>query len=99
MQNPVANRIARTFQFGDTEHEGQALTTKLFLQRISHLKRNEITMMGLFVVWATGHWRIGECAIVFQASGYMLTLSFLVSVLSFSDQEPSHQIRCPSYDL
>ena len=42
----------------------------------------------LFKVWATGQWKIGECVIVFQFSGYMLSLSFLVSVLSFSNQKP-----------
>ena len=42
----------------------------------------------LFKVWATGQWKIGECVIVFQLSGYVLSLSFLVSVLSFSNQKP-----------
>ena len=42
----------------------------------------------LFKVWATGQWKIGECVIVFQFSGHMLSLSFLVSVLSFSNQKP-----------
>ena len=41
----------------------------------------------LFKVWATGQWKIGECVIVFQFSLYMLWLSFLVSVLSFSNQK------------
>ena len=41
----------------------------------------------LFKVWATGQWKIGECAIVFQFSVCMLSLSFLVSVLSFSNQK------------
>ena len=38
-----------------------------------------------------GNWskeKNGECVIVFQFSGYMLSLSFLVSVLSFSNQKP-----------
>ena len=43
----------------------------------------------LFVVWAAGHWKIGECVIVFQCPGYMLSLSILVSVLSFSNQNPA----------
>ena len=42
----------------------------------------------LFKFWATGQWKIGECAIVFKFSVYMLSLSFLVSVLSFSNQKP-----------
>ena len=42
----------------------------------------------LFKVWATGQWKIGECVIVFQFSLYMLSLSFLVSVLLFSNQNP-----------
>ena len=42
----------------------------------------------LFKVWATGQWKVGECAIVFQFLGYMLSLSFLASVLSFSNQKP-----------
>ena len=42
----------------------------------------------LFKVWATGQRKIGECAIVFQSSVYMLSLSFLVSALSFSNQNP-----------
>ena len=42
----------------------------------------------LFKVWATGQRKIGECVIVFQFSGYRLSLSFLVSVLSFSSQKP-----------
>ena len=41
-----------------------------------------------FKVWATGQWKIGECFTVFQFSVYMLSLSFLVSVLSFSNQKP-----------
>ena len=41
-----------------------------------------------FKVWATGQWKDGECVIVFQFLGYMLALSFLVSVLSFSKQKP-----------
>ena len=43
----------------------------------------------LFKVWATGQWKIGGCVVAFQFSVYMLSLSFLVSVLSFSDQKPS----------
>ena len=42
----------------------------------------------LFKVWATGQWKIGECVIVFQFSVYMLSLSFLVSASSFSNQNP-----------
>ena len=42
----------------------------------------------LFKVWATGQWKIGECVIVSQFSGYMLSLSFVVSVLSFFNQNP-----------
>ena len=51
----------------------------------------------LFKVWATGQWKIGECVIVFQFSVYMLSLSFLVSVLLFSNQNPASRIQCPSF--
>ena len=38
-------------------------------------------------VWATGQRKIGECVIVVLFSVYMLSLSFLVSVFSFSNQK------------
>ena len=53
----------------------------------------------LFVVWAIGHSKIGKCVIVFQVSGYLLTLSLLVGVLSFSIQKPSVTNRMSSLDI
>ena len=53
-----------------------------------HLGKSKPCDARFFKVWATGQWKIGECAIVFQFLVYMLSLSFLVSALSFSDQNP-----------
>ena len=42
-----------------------------------------------FDVWAARHWKVGACVIVLQVVGYMLTLSFVVSVSSLSNLKPS----------
>ena len=56
----------------------------------------------LFKVWATGQWKHGECVIVFRFSECLLLLSFLVSVLSFSNQKlcvtNPMSMLCISYD-
>ena len=51
----------------------------------------------LYVFWATGHWTTGERVIVFQVLVYMLSLSFLVNVLSLSNQNLASRIQCPSF--
>ena len=61
------------------ESQGEGLANLTELQHMMH--------GFLFKVWATGQRKIGECVIVFQFSVHMLSLSCLVSVLSFSNQK------------
>ena len=76
----------------DSRPQGVSIVDSLSLNgRLSiteAVRPKNIDARFLFKVWATGQWKIGECVIVFHFSGYMLSLSFLMSALSFSNQNP-----------